>query len=77
MGASKFTHSIRRHGMLKPGDRILLGLSGGKDSLALLHILKALQKRTPFKWEFGACTVDPQADGFDPSPLKAYLKGLG
>ena len=63
--------------MLRPGDRILLGLSGGKDSLTLLHVLHALQSRTPFAWELGACTVDPQTDGFDPSPLKAYMARLG
>ena len=40
-------------------------------------MLHALQKRTPFKWELGACTVDPQTEGFDPSPLKAYLARLG
>ena len=63
--------------MLRPGDRVLLGLSGGKDSLCLLHVLHNLQKRTPFKWELAACTVDPNADGFDPSPLIPYLKKLG
>ena len=63
--------------MLRPGDRVLLGLSGGKDSLTLLHVLRALQSRTPFAWELGACTVDPQTDGFDPSPLKAYMARLG
>ena len=69
--------AILQHGMLRPGDRVLLGLSGGKDSLTLLHVLHALQSRTPFAWELGACTVDPQTDGFDPSPLKAYMARLG
>ena len=63
--------------MLRPGDRVLLGLSGGKDSLTLLHALHALQQRTPFAWELGACTVDPGAEGFDPSPLIPYMARLG
>ena len=75
--ANKVLRAVLQHGMLRPGDRVLLGLSGGKDSLCLLHVLHALQKRTPFKWELGACTVDPKADGFDPSPLIPYLAKLG
>ena len=75
--SNKVLRAVLQHGMLRPGDKVLLGLSGGKDSLTLLHVLHALQRRTPFKWELGACTVDPQTDGFDPSPLKAYLARLG
>ena len=63
--------------MIREGDRVLLGLSGGKDSLALLHILHALQKRSPVKWDLGAVTVDPGTDAYDPSPLIPYLKSLG
>lgn len=35
--------AVKEWGMIQDGDRLLLGLSGGKDSLALLHVLKALQ----------------------------------
>jgi tRNA 2-thiocytidine biosynthesis protein TtcA len=63
--------------MLRDGDRVLVGLSGGKDSLTMLNILLDLKRKLPFKLEIGACTIDPQADGFDPSPLKAYLAKLG
>lgn len=62
--------------MIRDGDRLLLGLSGGKDSLSLLHILLHLQAVAPIKFELGAMTVDPMSDSFDPSPLKPYLKGL-
>jgi tRNA 2-thiocytidine biosynthesis protein TtcA len=63
--------------MLREGDRVLLGLSGGKDSLSLLHILHHYRKVSPVKFEFGAITVDPMAGDFDPSPMIAYLAELG
>jgi tRNA 2-thiocytidine biosynthesis protein TtcA len=69
--------AIGDYAMIKDGDRVLLGLSGGKDSLSLLHVLLHLQKKAPVKFELAACTVDPQSDQFDPSPLKPYMAGLG
>ena len=69
--------AIGDYGMIRDGDRVLLGLSGGKDSLTLLQILLHLQKKAPVKFELAACTVDPQSPEFDPSPLKGYLADLG
>jgi len=43
--------------LIGEGDRVLVGLSGGKDSLTLIHILKHIQKHAPFKFEFEACTI--------------------
>lgn len=63
--------------MIQNGDRILLGLSGGKDSLSLLHILLHLRDRAPVRFELAACTIDPQSPEYDPSPLKPYLAALG
>ena len=63
--------------MIREGDRILLGLSGGKDSLSLLHILLHLQAVAPVKFDVAAMTVDPMSDSFDPSPLKPYVASLG
>lgn len=63
--------------MITAGDRILLGVSGGKDSLSLLIILHHLRQYAPVKFELAAVTVDPLIEGFDPSPLKAYLRSLG
>ncbi len=68
--------AIADYRMIKDGDRILLGLSGGKDSLTMLHVLHQLQRYAPVKFELGAITVDPQIEGFDPSILKPYLADL-
>ena len=66
--------------MIKDGDRVLVCLSGGKDSLSLLHILHAYQEtmaRTGIlRFELGAVTVDPGSAAYDPSPLIDYSKAL-
>lgn len=63
--------------MIEEGDRLLLGLSGGKDSLALLHILLHVQKKAPINFTLACATVDPQTESFDPSPLIPYVQSLG
>lgn len=63
--------------MIRHGDRIMLGLSGGKDSLSLLHILHHLQAYAPVRFELAALTVDPMIAGFHPAQLKPYLAALG
>ncbi|KPK40024.1 MAG: adenine nucleotide alpha hydrolase [Gammaproteobacteria bacterium SG8_47] len=63
--------------MIREGDRILLGVSGGKDSLSLLHVLSHLRTYAPVRFELGAMTVDPEVEGFDPSALKNYVAQLG
>jgi tRNA 2-thiocytidine biosynthesis protein TtcA len=69
--------AIADYAMIKEGDNVLLGLSGGKDSLSLLHILGFMQRYAPVHFKLGVLTVDPQIPGFDPSPLKDYLAELG
>ena len=69
--------AISDYHMIKDGDRVLLGLSGGKDSLSLLHILLHFQRHAPINFELAAMTVDPQSGDFDPSPMIPYLKSLG
>jgi tRNA(Ile)-lysidine synthetase-like protein len=43
--------------LIGEGDKILVGLSGGKDSLALVHAMKHMQRHAPFNFEFEACTI--------------------
>jgi len=71
--------------MINNNDRILIGLSGGKDSLTLLHLMKQYQHmaanpkrgREKINFKIAAVTVDPMTDSYDPSPLIPYLKELG
>ncbi|MGI9046748.1 MAG: tRNA 2-thiocytidine biosynthesis TtcA family protein [Burkholderiales bacterium] len=65
------------YAMIREGDRVLLGLSGGKDSFSLLHTLLHMQGTSPVKFELAAATVDPQSPEYDPSPLKACMTELG
>lgn len=69
--------AINDFDMIHDGDRILVGVSGGKDSLSLLHILRHLQRYAPVKFYLAALTVDPQVEGFNPSTLKHYMAELG
>ncbi len=69
--------AISDFAMIKEGDKILIGLSGGKDSLSLLHILLHFQRHAPINFSIGAITVDPLSGDFDPSPLIPYLASLG
>ena len=71
------SQAIAEWDMIREGDRVLLGLSGGKDSLSLLHILLDLQARAPIRFELAAATVDPGTDAYDPRPLRAYVASLG
>jgi len=73
----KVGRAIADYGMIRDGDRILLGVSGGKDSLGLLLILRHLQTYAPVRFELGVITVDPEIEGFDPSSLTAYYDALG
>jgi tRNA 2-thiocytidine biosynthesis protein TtcA len=63
--------------MIRAGDRILVGLSGGKDSLTLLWLLHDLARRAPVRFEVGAVTIDPEIPGFEPGRLREYLAAYG
>ncbi|WP_457665049.1 tRNA 2-thiocytidine biosynthesis TtcA family protein [Thiolapillus sp.] len=73
----KVGRAIADYDLIREGDRILLGVSGGKDSLSLLQILAHLQTYAPVKFELGILTVDPEVEGFDPSSLTDYYAELG
>lgn len=69
--------AVSEFDMIRPGDRILVALSGGKDSLSLLHALRAMARRNKLPFSFGAATVDPCIEGFNPGFLQDYVPRLG
>ncbi|PHS57084.1 MAG: tRNA 2-thiocytidine(32) synthetase TtcA [Sulfurimonas sp.] len=54
---SKLGKTNAEFGLIQEGDKILVGLSGGKDSLTMIHAMKEQQRRAPFKFEFIAVTI--------------------
>ena len=73
----KVGRAIADFDMIRNGDRLLLGVSGGKDSLSLLQVLCHLKAHAPVTFELGVVTVDPEVEGFDPSGLTAHYDTLG
>ncbi len=69
--------AIADYDMIQPGDRLLLGLSGGKDSMSMLHTLLHLRNKAPIPFTLAAATVDPGIAGFDPTALRDYVPALG
>ena len=65
--------TVVKYGLIQDGDKILLGLSGGKDSLCLAHVLKHIQRVSPNNFEFKAVTIS-YGMGEDLETLKAYCK---
>ena len=62
--AKKVTKAITEYGLIEDGDRVMVGLSGGKDSWALLNILDVLRQRAPIRFSLVAVTVDSGYEGY-------------
>ncbi|MEX1368385.1 MAG: tRNA 2-thiocytidine(32) synthetase TtcA [Nannocystaceae bacterium] len=67
----------RTHALLEPGDRVMVACSGGKDSWAMLHLLRAHQRKLPFEISLVAMNLDQGQPGYDPDPLREHLEANG
>jgi tRNA 2-thiocytidine biosynthesis protein TtcA len=65
--------AVGNYGLIENGDRILVAVSGGKDSYAMCVLLSAMRERAPIDFELIAVHLDQGQPGYDGAPLEAWL----
>ena len=80
-GKTKLLRTMQRtivsYGLIAPGDRLMVAVSGGKDSYTMLDLLCVAQKRAPFQFELIAVHLDQGQPGYDGKPLADWLAAFG
>lgn len=74
---SELGRASREHRLLEPNDKVMVAVSGGKDSHVLLYLLREIQKRTPFSFSIVAVNVDQGHPGFPERLLPEYFEREG
>ena len=75
--AKKVTKAIADHRLIEDGDRVMIGLSGGKDSWALIQILDVLQRRAPIDFSIVAVNIDSGYEGYEHHKLTETCAARG
>jgi tRNA 2-thiocytidine biosynthesis protein TtcA len=73
----QMTRTIAAWSLVEPGDRVMVGTSGGKDSYTLLDLLWEARARAPFPFDVVAVHLDQGQPGYDGEPLRAWLERSG